>query len=502
MISKKTFHSLRLSMLSRDRAERAPEKARRAMVFSLGTRNLDRMTDEEKQAHYAPRLAKALSDFPEDPGDVGGPGHYRLAQEDGLMLWHPTASPGKLAKLDARLTLDPPAKNSTEGILANVQCWEPAREVAHMTALMDHGWPFPPRASWEECRPRLAALFPQHLVTIESPDEDGRPCRHIHALAGELYAHLQFHHQQLTAVTLLDPKLIRAHQLPIEGGGEAEFEEDDDEDAQEEAQCFAALDPSSLESILTALDKLPPPDRVESCHPGFAAFQKTAPVDDRPAFRKRLSRGEDRGFDKWLAESDQITQETYRTHGHQVATLAEFSLLCIARKNEAAQQHRVERQRLREARKAAVAAAAPAPSAEPVAAPTALGEARVIKAVCKAVNDQLSHPPEHSLNTLHRLREDLGFTPEDLHLLRHELSLKLRIKLRTPHWEGVHTVADLVARIIEISGRPDPEPREQVPTEVMDEIFRRTSASIDTAYADAWQAFESQLATTKVPASG
>lgn len=259
MLSRATFSTLRLSMLSPDRAARAPEKARRLLVFGYGTERLDKMTDEAKREAYERALADELRDVPEDCAEYHLDQQFHVAEEDGLSLYYPESSPDTLARLEARLTTAP--ASGVVGLMAAAMSPSDVdRETAHMAALGNYGWPFAPRASWTQCLSLLESTLPQRLITAEWQAEDGHLRRNVWGLADGLYINLHFCAQQLTDISIQDLACVQDGLLMAED-----------------------LDLASLESIMTYVHDLPDAKDVEFCHPQFESFKTAASGAQNPA---------------------------------------------------------------------------------------------------------------------------------------------------------------------------------------------------------------------------
>lgn len=491
MSSKKIFHSLRLSMLSRDRAARAPEKARRQLVFSHGQAALDSMTDAEKLAAYEAFLARELSDMPEHSTDWFMGADYATAMEDGLTLWYPPFAPEKLARLEASLTLRSPM--GTDAILASVFQTEPAREVAHMAALGEHGWPFPPRASWDWCRARLAACFPQHL--IGKPKGENDHFRDVYGLADGIYVSLQFQAQELTAFTILDPELVRESHLraltaKLQEASAGQEEEWQIQEWKDERASAEAVDLRSLESLMIYLDELPEAEDIEVCHPASAfpqvaeAMALHAQEEEELGWQERLPPEQQKTVQDMLANAPPDVTHNIRARWEKITSIEDF----MAMHQKFTKRH-AQAQQARQAKVALV---------------PLLDEASLREVVHDLVKRQFGKPPKRQLADSVSLAKFFHAKVADLQMLRRKLHEKLGVKFNPCHWEGVDTLAELVARVQSLLQHPDDAPYEEVTEEdillLMKDDMDEMSQSLEAASQEAWKAFEAQLATTVLPA--
>lgn len=316
MLSRTTFSTLRLSMLSPDRAALAPERARRLMVLGYGTGRLEKMSDEAKREAYEMVLADELRDVPEDCAEYDLDQQFHVAEEDGLSLYYPESSPDTLARLEAHLTTAPPS--GVVGLMAAAMSPADAdRETAHMAALGNYGWPFAPRASWTQCISLLESALPQRLISKEWLAEDGQLRRNVWGLADGLYINLHFCAQQLTDVSIRDLACVQEGLLMAED-----------------------LDLASLESIMTYVHDLPDVKDVEFCHPKFEAFKTAAsgaqeaapaaaasPADEGPAWLQKLTPEESRTFRTLFATTDFNLIQQVSAAMYTATSLADFTAM-------------------------------------------------------------------------------------------------------------------------------------------------------------------------------
>lgn len=434
-------------MLSQDRAALAPEKARRGMIFTYGTKKLGKMNAKEQEEAYQAFLKLYLSDEIQEAGNWYLECSFRSSTEDGLSLSY-LPNEDKLVRLESHIMVEPP--EGLMGTLANVLNQSSIeRETAHMRALTEFGWPLLPRSNWEECRARFPDMFAEWIIGQES-SEGSRTFRRVLGLANGLYYELNFFNQELVQVDITDPELVRECAL-----SQYRQSREEQEISRASSACLGTLrgvmaylydNIGAEEESFTLSDKQAGAPALDS----EAADMEGEPGE--PEWLRTLSTGQQEQFQSLMMNTDM------EVLGQLMPKLAEFSSLehFIQEKDAllgtSENQKRIADERRSLARQLGGRDAAGRSSAR-----------RVKKIVRETVMAQLNLHFGTKLSGNEALIEDLQATDDDLHLIRAGLNGALNINFRTPHWDDVRTVEELEAKALHLCEHPDMDPREDVP---------------------------------------
>jgi hypothetical protein len=472
-------------MLSRDRAERAPEKARKALAFSYGTKQWAKMSAADQEEAYHLFLQDALNDEPKDTGEWFMNVDFPVSDEEGLvLLFHPEDK--RLTRLVSQIHTK--ELGGVIGVVSEAMGRDKNREIAHMAALSEYGFPFGPESDWADCCSRVPQVFEEWVIG-KARHVDATTYRTVFGLAGGLYYQLCFEDEKLQQVTITDPELV--HQVVTSQPSE----EDDDSDSRSSVPR-----PRNLVEIADFFHDTPGDVESSRLEPGAELIRVESDAEQKSDAEEALSQ---------LSEEDQreinmmMMNTDIELFDELVALMPTF---------KTAQDFRDARSRLlTNPEKQQEIAAGRAELAKLVsgldpAKKSALPEAKVRRALRDGLSMVLELPAPRWFSD-EELVQDLLPSSDDLHLVRSKVNAALNINFRMQHWEGVRSIADLKGRIHELAMSSDSSQREDVPASALQKLFgiqrrigERTSACLHEAALSLQSRMKDELASFPTPA--